>query len=151
MNVHSQNIIFNERISDNRIEKKEKNMLYDRTTKSNMSPFTKETVLRAGMNAELPFLSCGVAPEPQNPWIDSEKRFDRTTVSGYGYWVCQNEKDTAGKVYRQNPILVVVPGDEGSFTNLIFGEKVIFTELGGYFSRKKHIFKFQANGIKKVK
>lgn len=121
-------------------------MLYNRTT-SNNSLFTKEEVLRAGMSAELPFLSCGVAPEPQHPWDSEQGKYDLTKVSGYGFWVCQDVEDLDGKVYRQNPVLVVVPNDEEKLT---FGDQVTFDELVGYYSRKKHIFRFQAKKLKKL-
>lgn len=112
------------------------------------SIFTPEAVFQAGMHPKLSFKVCGVAPEPQHPWDDEQGKYDFTKVSGYGFWVCQDVKDLNGTSYRQNPVLVILPTDEEQLT---FGDSVTFDELGGFYSRKKRTYKFQAKSVKKVK
>lgn len=111
------------------------------------SIFTPETVLRAGMSPNLEFKVCGVELEPQHPWNAERGHYDMDQVSGYGLWVCQDVKTADGMSYRQNPVMVVVLGMQPK--SFKFGDSVVFKGLGGFYSRKKHVFRFQADQVTK--
>lgn len=110
------------------------------------SYFTADAVLQAGMYPDGDFNYIGQGAEPYYAWDSTNNRFDRDTVAGYGYWVCQNTTDPNGNTYIQNPVLVQVPGKE---VELQFGDHVTFEGLVGYFSRKRYAYRFQADAVVK--
>lgn len=112
--------------------------------KSN-SIFSSEVVSRLGMSPDGVFQVVGTAPEPQYVWEPDEQRFT-DVISGFGIWVRQDYKQ-----FRQNPILVVIPHmGQKKAESFKFGENVQFNNLGGYYSRKNHVYRWQAGDISKV-
>lgn len=119
-------------------------MLISRKNNGN-SIFSSEVVERLGMNSDGVFQVVGTAPEPQYAWEPDEQRFT-DVVSGYGLWVRQDYEQ-----FKQNPILVVVPHmTQKKAESFKFGENVQFNNLGGYYSRKNHMYRWQAGDISKV-
>lgn len=119
-------------------------MLVNRTNNSN-SIFSSEVVERLGMNPDGVFQIVGTAPEPQYAWEPEEQRFT-DVISGFGIWVRQDYNQ-----FKQNPILVVIPHmSQKKAESFEFGENVQFNNLGGYYSRKKHLYRWQAGDISKV-
>ena len=119
-------------------------MLISRNS-SNNSIFSSEVVERLGMNPNEIFQIVGTAPEPQYAWEPDEQRFTDVS-SGYGLWVRQDCKQ-----FKQNPILVVIPHiSEKKAESFKFSELVQFNNLGGYYSRKNHVYRWQAGDISKV-
>lgn len=118
-------------------------MLVSRNKNKNI--FSQEVVSRLGMDPAGIFQVCGTAPEIQNAWDPEEKRFT-DVISGYGIWVRQDYKQ-----YKQNPILVVVPHmSQKKAESFGFGENVQFADLGGFYSRKNHLYRWQAKNVSKV-
>ena len=119
-------------------------MLVNRTNNSN-SIFSPEVVERLGMSPDGVFQVVGTAPEPQYAWEPEEQRFT-DVVSGFGIWVRQDFKQ-----FKQNPILVVIPHmNQKKAESFQFGENVQFNNLGGYYSRKNHVYRWQAGDVSKV-
>lgn len=112
---------------------------------SNNSIFSSEVVKRCSMSSDGIFQVVGTAPEAQYAWDPEEKRFT-DVISGFGIWVRQNYKQ-----FKQNPILVVIPHlSQKKAESFDFGENVTFNNLGGYYSKKNHVYKWQADSISKV-
>lgn len=111
------------------------------------SYYTSEVVSRLNMDGNGEFVFCGQKPEPRQSWNSDTSKYDGSII-GYGYWVSQNYVDEeTGQLYQQNPVLVVVDGDE---IKAKFGDKVKFIGLGGYYSRKKHSYSFKADSMKVI-
>lgn len=112
----------------------------------NKNIFSQEVVSHLGMDPAGIFQVCGTAAEPQYAWDPQEQRFT-DVVSGFGIWVKQDYKQ-----FKQNPILVVVPKlSQKKAENFQFGQSVKFNNLGGYYSRKHHIYRWQADSIDEIK
>lgn len=119
-------------------------MLVNRTNNSN-SIFSPEVVGRLGMDPGGVFQVVGTAPEPQYAWEPEEQRFT-DVISGFGIWVRQDYKQ-----FKQNPILVVIPHmSQKKAESFKFAENVQFNGLGGYYSRKNHLYRWQAGDISKI-
>ncbi len=109
--------------------------------------YKSETCRRVGINPELPLIICGYQPEPQHSWNADSGKYDGP-VNGYGYWVNQWVKDSQGNTWLQNPVMVVVDGNQP--IDFQFGQKVRFDHMGAYYSRKKYQYLFRAKGIRNV-
>lgn len=108
----------------------------------NNSIFDSAVVDRLGMNGDGIFQVVGIAPEPQYIW-DKEQQQYSDEINGYGIWVCQRDGN-----YQQNPIMVVVSGlTEKEANKYVFGESVVFENLGGFYSRRYHVYRWQADSI----
>ena len=106
--------------------------------------YKPETCRRVGINPELPLVVCGYQPEPQHAWNPDSGKYDGP-INAYGYWVNQWIKDGQGNVWLQNPVMVVVDGNQP--VEFQFGEKVKFVKMGAYYSRKKYQYLFRAKGV----
>lgn len=114
--------------------------------KNSKKIFNEEVVYRAGMNGKGVFQIVGTAPEPQYVW-DKDNRKYTDEVSGYGIWVRQSDGE-----YQQNPIMIVIPNiSENKANDFKFGDFVKLKNFGGYYSRKKHVYRWQADSIYKDK
>ena len=119
-------------------------MLLNRNNNKN-SIFSSEVVERLGMSPDGIFQIVGTAPEPQYAWEPEEQRFT-DVISGYGIWVRQDYKQ-----FKKNPILVVIPHmSQKKAKSFEFAENVQFNNLGGYYSRKNHVYRWQAGDVSKV-
>lgn len=129
-------------------------MIFSQNSKTNVQSdwhnyFSTEVVTRLNMAPDGDFISCGQLPEPQRRWDQEAKAYVDDDVVAYGYWVCQRYVDEeSGEIFRQNPILVIVEGEE---QKIQFGEKVRFSGLAGYYSRKKRSYSFRADSVEAVK
>ena len=110
--------------------------------------YKPEVCINLGINPRLPLIICGQKAEPQNAWNPETKKFDGG-VESMGYWVTQNVTDQNGNSWVQNPILVLVNGQNAK--EFKFGQMVTFDGLAGYYSRKKFKFSFRAKSIRGVK
>lgn len=118
-------------------------MLVNKNKSNNI--FSKEVVSRMGMDSTGIFQVCGTAAETQFAWDPQEQKFT-DIVSGFGIWVHQDYKQ-----FKQNPILVVVPKlSQKKAEEFEFGDNVQFDDLGGYYSKRNHIFRWQARNINKI-
>lgn len=109
--------------------------------------YKSSTCRKVGINPDLPLTICGYQPEPQYSWNMESHKYDGP-VNAYGYWVNQRIKDGQGNVWLQNPVMVVVDGNQP--IDFQFGEKVKFDHMGAYYSRKKYQYLFRAKGVKHV-
>lgn len=112
--------------------------------------FEPAAVGKNGMNGDEKFLIAGQGPEPQHVWDNENHRFT-DEVSGFGIYLCQNIK-VGNTCYKQNPIFVVFDGiSEADAAAFKFGDEVKVTNLRGYYSRKKYMWRWRADAIEKAK
>lgn len=134
-------------------EREESFMILRKDQRKTSSPedwtgyYKKDTCLRVGINPDLPLVVCGRAPEPQYSWNEKTGKYDGK-VNAYGYWLNQFIKDSEGVDWIQNPILVIVDGDQP--LQFKFGQEVRLDGLGGYYSRRKYRYQFRAKAIHHV-
>lgn len=105
-------------------------------------------IRNAGMDPNGVFTFSGVDAEPVNEWDPALNMFTHEVV-GWSYPVVQDWTDPqTGEVFQQNQIEVAI--DDVKKLPLKFGDKVRFSGLGGFYSRRSHRFKAHAESIQKV-
>lgn len=120
-----------------------------RSSRQNSRMWDPQEIRNNGMSPEGTFIFAGVDAEPINHWDADAGRFDDSKIDGWSYPVIQDWVDENGEVFRQNQILVAV--DNPKKLELDFGDRVKFSGLGGFYSRKSRRFKAHAEKIEKVK
>ena len=122
---------------------------YQNNVQANHEDWTKyykeDTCLKVGINPKLPMTICGYESEPQHGWNDRSHKYNGP-INGYGYWVNQLVKDSQGRLWKQNPVMVIVDGTRPK--TFKFGEKVLFDKLGAYYSKRKYGYQFRAKEIR---